>query len=877
MTTISVVSQDTLNLLASLTGQPTPDQAVPRSIIFTSAVTTVLLGTILVDASVTSEEMERFRDTINRLTGGCSRTKAFLQVIYQGIKTQQSYRQPQHLALLAQPLSIPERLLLIAFGYEMAAADGTMDDREANYLDRVGQHIGIQLDWINVLKAAFCNTSVPSSEARDAVLQLLDPSRFQGLELSFIDAATYIYDHIQSKLIPSKVVPTSLSVSSINTQYQGFAAFQLARTQLLNIIEQTQSIISEFVEKSFLSQKSLADLSTISSELQSSEFRIAIIGEFSKGKSTLLNALLGEAVQPVRAIPCSGAISMIRYSDSPEIICYYEDGREEPLSQEQYKERVSIPRSEARGDNLSNALLEASQIEKVVFGSPKLELCRQGVVIIDSPGLNEHPKRTEVTQKILNKIDAAIFLSHAQNLLSQSEFQILEDLRKRLNFGDESRPAQALFFVVNFMDLLEDEEDREDAKQRAEKKLLEPVDEKGAILNASNRLHYLSAGKALKAIQSGVSDDYSQDFNVFVKALENFLVKESGSIRLMANQSRTQNLYQAILIDLQRTQEALSGEVSSLEEKVKQRFLEEIGEISGRIALFNDYVNQECDAVVSSYRASIQDWKKTLKVRLQALSSKWNSKHSSVWERDQKIKDYIKQLEADFAKDLERWREKELIPSIIVPALEGIDQEFQKLVQEMDEGLTRLGGSIQSSTPQESFQLRDLGISDIDREMGGWSMGGTATMAAGALVTGAVGAAVLIPSITIAPIVAAVIGLLGGGGLLSSGFGILSQLDEGIRSAVLKEGFESIKKALPRLLQQIEDAIRDQFNDQIKSMRKRGEGYILKLNLDLERDQKIASETAAERQADLVWLEDRKAKLLELQEKLNSFSYQADS
>lgn len=875
MTTTSVVSQDTLNLLASLTGQPTPDQSVPRSIIFTSAVTTVLLGTILVDASVTSEEMERFRDTINRLTGGCASTKAFIQAIYQGLKTQQSYRQPQHLTLLVQPLSIPERLLLIAFGYEMAAADGAMDDREANYLDRVGQHIGVQPDWISVLKTAFCNTSVSSPEAREAVLQLLDPSRFQGLELSFIDAATYIYDHIQSKLTPSNAVSTSLSVSSINTQYQGFAAFQIARTQLLDIIEQTQSIISEFVEKSFLSQKSLEDLATISAELQSSEFRVAIIGEFSKGKSTLLNALLGEAIQPVRAIPCSGAISMIRYSDPSEIICYYKDGREELLSQDEYRERVSIPRSEARGDNLSNALLEASQIEKVVFGSPKLELCRQGVVIIDSPGLNEHPKRTEVTQKILSKIDAAIFLSHAQNLLSQSEFQILEDLRKRLNYGDESRPAQALFFVVNFMDLLEDEEDREDAKQRAEKKLLDPVDEKGAILNASNRLHYLSAGKALKAIQNSKSDEYLQSFKVFVETLENFLVKDSGSIRLAANRTRLQELYQLVFQELDVAYYALNGQIFSIKER--KAILEEIGEISGRVVLFNEEVTQQRHAFIQQYRMLVQKWQKGFKSRLEKASEKWTDKHDSLWERDEKIKGYVKKLEDGFAKDWGQWIEKTLIAEYLEPTLSSLDQESQRIIQAVDEGLIRLGETIQSSKPEMKFQLRDLDKSAISGEMGGWGMGGAATIAAGALVTGAVGAAILIPSIAIAPIVAAVIGILGGGGLLSSGFGILGQLDKGIREAVFKEGIKSVEKEVPYLIQKLEDSICDQFNDRIAVMQEQAENRIAMWNARLERDQEISLESLTERQSDLTWLEDRKVKLFELKSELDRFSYQADS
>jgi len=154
--------------------------------------------------------------------------------------------------------------------------------------------------------------------------------------------------------------------------------------------------------------------------------------------------------------------------------------------------------------------------------------------------------------------------------------------------------------------------------------------------------------------------------------------------------------------------------------------------------------------------------------------------------------------------------------------------------------------------------------------MGAWSVGGAATITVGALLAGA---ALLLPGLTI---LTGVISILGGG-LFSSGFNMLSQLDEGIREAVLREGFESIKKQLPHLISQLEDTIRDQFHERIEVMTKRGEYYIMKLNLDLERDQKIASETAAERQADLVWLEDRKAKLLELQEKLNSFSYQADS
>lgn len=875
----SVVDRDTLGLIASLTGQPEPDQSIPRSIVFTSAITAILLGTILADSAVAPEEKQRLRNTIQRLTGNCSSTQEFAKAIFQGIKNQQSYKNLQHLICLVQPLTIAERLLLIAFGYEMAASDGSMDDREARYLERVGQEIGLKPEWINALKAAFCSISDPDidPQAKEQVSQLLDPSRFQGLELPLIDAATYIHDRIYANVSSERTTVGERRDSQVSTQYQGFTAFQSARIQLLTILEQTQTIISELADKSFLNVQLFGDLATIHEDLKGSEFRIAIVGEFSKGKSTLLNALLGEPIQPVRAIPCSGAISMIRYADPAAITCYYTDGREESLLPDEYQERISIPRSEARGDNLGNALLEASQIEKVVFGSPNLNLCRQGVVIIDSPGLNEHPKRTEITQKILEKIDAAVVLSHAQNLLSQSEFQILEDLRKRLNFGNESRPAEPLFFVVNFMDLLEDEADREDAKARAEKKLLKPFDGKGAILASPDRIHYLSAGKALKAIQCNSRDEYSRSLENFVTTLENFLTRESGSIRLKTAQARVESFYDRILVEIDNLHDSLSGEIVSIQEEVRQQFLEEVGEIGGRLALFKEQVEQRCKVTVDQYRISAEKWKGGLADRLKTASSHWTDRHSSLWARDQKIKDYISQLEADFTKDLEQWCEETLIPEIMNPALGEIEWASQKIIQEMDEGLARLGEKVLSPKARQAFCLNDLSISDIDREMGAWGVGGAVGMGAGVLVAGAVGAAVLMPGIAIAPIVAAVLGLAGGGGLLGGGFGVLAKLDEGIREAVLKEGLVNVSREIPSIITQIEDSIRRQFEDKIVAISKRSEYYILKLNLELKRNQKIAAASVTERQADLAWLEAQKDRLLELRVALADFSHTLES
>lgn len=56
-----------------------------------------------------------------------------------GVQQHQVYNKFKELLTLTAPLSEPERLLLIGFGYEMSAADGDIDSREKKYLEAVAK------------------------------------------------------------------------------------------------------------------------------------------------------------------------------------------------------------------------------------------------------------------------------------------------------------------------------------------------------------------------------------------------------------------------------------------------------------------------------------------------------------------------------------------------------------------------------------------------------------------------------------------------------------------------------------------------------------------------------------------------------------------
>jgi ribosome biogenesis GTPase A len=133
-------------------------------------------------------------------------------------------------------------------------------------------------------------------------------------------------------------------------------------------------------------------------------FRVMVIGDFKRGKSTFVNALLGAQVLPVKATPATAVITEVRYGDTPAARLWPADPAlpGEDVSPEELTARIII-------DNQDPDKPSPFRLAEVFW---PLELCRNNVVLIDSPGLNEHVRRDEITLKELRDADAVIFLQH---------------------------------------------------------------------------------------------------------------------------------------------------------------------------------------------------------------------------------------------------------------------------------------------------------------------------------------------------------------------------------------------------------------------------------------------------------------------------------
>lgn len=177
-------------------------------------------------------------------------------------------------------------------------------------------------------------------------------------------------------------------------------------------------------------------------DLEEGLFKVLVYGEFKHGKSTLLNALLGSRLLPAKTLKCTAIISVLVHGTREEV-AVYRTSDEQPtyLSRDDFRRQFQLTAADEetlhdqgyvdRFKNIAYAQIECT--------SP---LCANGVRLVDSPGLGDHPSRTRVTTKYLREAHAIVFVLNAMRLLSDDEKAFIRA---------EFKPGQMerVFFVVN--------------------------------------------------------------------------------------------------------------------------------------------------------------------------------------------------------------------------------------------------------------------------------------------------------------------------------------------------------------------------------------------------------------------------------------------
>jgi GTPase SAR1 family protein len=164
---------------------------------------------------------------------------------------------------------------------------------------------------------------------------------------------------------------------------------------------------------------------------------LVVFGEFNRGKSTLINALLGRVVLPAKLVPTTGHITSVLHGAPEEVRIRFLDGRWENTSLGQLDSFSSLNDGLARDD------IDAIEV------AVQAELLQDGLVLVDTPGVSDAAYLTTRARTAVEQADLVIFLLDATQLLGDYERQLAVDwITKELD--------KPLVPVVNRMNLVED-------------------------------------------------------------------------------------------------------------------------------------------------------------------------------------------------------------------------------------------------------------------------------------------------------------------------------------------------------------------------------------------------------------------------------------
>ncbi len=313
----------------------------------------------------------------------------------------------------------------------------------------------------------------------------------------------------------------------------------------------------------------------VTQRLSSDRFRVIILGEFKRGKSTFINALLGREILPAFATPCTAIINEVKWGQEPRAILHFRNPPPAPLPRSLPREALAhIERHRARtipplqvpvGDlerfvvipdpakNQADSIAETPYDFVEIFWP--LSLLQNGVEIIDSPGLNEHGSRTKITMDYLGKIDAVIFVFSVHALGSQTELAVIDnDVR--------SAGHEYIFFVCNRFDEL-----RRQERDRIVGYSYEQLAPRTAM--AREGVFFISALDAVIGREEN-KPDLVERSNVpaLETALARFLVNERGRIKLLQPaRLLAQGTKAALFETIPNQRKMLAANIADLEER----------------------------------------------------------------------------------------------------------------------------------------------------------------------------------------------------------------------------------------------------------------------------------------------------------------------
>ncbi|MDA8325775.1 MAG: dynamin family protein [Nitrospiraceae bacterium] len=278
-------------------------------------------------------------------------------------------------------------------------------------------------------------------------------------------------------------------------------------------------------------------------KIEANTFNIVVVGQFKRGKTSVINALLGAEILPVAVVPLTSIATIMTFGEALRVKVFFNDGRVAEVKPESLSEYVT-----ERG-NPKNI----KDVNEVVITYPSPWL-KEGVRLIDTPGVGSiYQHNTDVAYRYLPKSDAALFLLSVDQPMGKAELDFLADVKEY---------SSKIFFLLNKADYL-DESDLRESIDFSINVLRE-------TLGPNVRIYPVSARLALEG-RLGSSPETLQKSLLpgFASALNTFLMEEKGNVLVTSAANSLLRMISQAGFELDLEMKSLSSPLDELQKKIK--------------------------------------------------------------------------------------------------------------------------------------------------------------------------------------------------------------------------------------------------------------------------------------------------------------------
>ena len=218
-------------------------------------------------------------------------------------------------------------------------------------------------------------------------------------------------------------------------------------------------------------------------KLKNGKFRFLIIGDFNRGKSTILNAFFEKSLLPMGVTATTAIPTFVKYGEQEKVVVHKKNGEQESLSLEEYKKKYTLNSKGVKSliknvyNNVKGKWLEPLDYAELYC---PIEVLSRGIEFIDTAGLNHTEEENQKTFSYIEKCDAILFVLAADEQFTQKEEGYLktflgykkeiEDIenQSQLTQSQSSDPesrntkeVRPIFYLINKWEKIEEDEKKE--------------------------------------------------------------------------------------------------------------------------------------------------------------------------------------------------------------------------------------------------------------------------------------------------------------------------------------------------------------------------------------------------------------------------------